>query len=308
MQFHVPQAISALKAGKHVLSEVTAGVTIDELWWLVEAVEKSGKVYMFAENCCFIPENCVINEMVKAGLFGKIYFGEGEYLHEIKDMVKYSNGKTSWRKYWQLGKRGAFYPTHSVGPISQWFGNDRIKSIICTSSGQNMAKEFGLRQDDTTITLCQTESGSLMKIRVDCMSPRPNNNTYYSLQGTKGCYEAPRGLGDDHKIWLESMVGSSSNPKWHPLSEFYDEFLPEQMKNATNEQKASGHSGSDYFIIESFLDAVIRGKKTCIDVYDACEWTAIGLLSELSVTNNGRMMEMPKFRRDMPLSRQIIKL
>ena len=31
MQCHVPQAIAALEAGKHVLSEVTAGVTMDEL-------------------------------------------------------------------------------------------------------------------------------------------------------------------------------------------------------------------------------------------------------------------------------------
>ena len=44
MQCHVPQAIAALaEAGKHVLSEVTAGVTMDELWWLKESVEKSGK-------------------------------------------------------------------------------------------------------------------------------------------------------------------------------------------------------------------------------------------------------------------------
>ena len=50
MQCHVPQAIAALEAGKHVLSEVTAGVTMDELWWLKESVEKSGKTYMYAEN------------------------------------------------------------------------------------------------------------------------------------------------------------------------------------------------------------------------------------------------------------------
>ena len=40
MQCHVPQALLALEAGKHVLSEVTAGVTMDELWWLIEWVEK----------------------------------------------------------------------------------------------------------------------------------------------------------------------------------------------------------------------------------------------------------------------------
>lgn len=308
MQLHVPQAIAALEAGKHVLSEVTAGVTMDELGWLIEAVEKSGKVYMFAENCCFIRENLVIHEMVKAGLFGKPYFAEGEYLHEIKGLIRYKDGKTSWRKYWQLGKRGAFYPTHSIGPTMQWFGEDRIQSIICASSGQNIAKEFGLRQDDTTITLCQTQSGALIKIRIDCMSPRPHNNLYYSLQGTKGCYEAPRGLGDAHKIWLDSMDGDANNPQWQPLSGFYDEFLLQRYKSATAEQKQAGHGGSDFYIVGHFLDAVLRGVKPAIDVYSACEWTAVGLLSELSVTSNGLQMKMPNFRQNMPISEQILTL
>ncbi len=308
MQLHVPQAIAALEAGKHVLSEVTAGVTMDELWWLIEAVEKSGKVYMFAENYCYIPQNPLIGAMAKAGLFGKLYYGEGEYLHVINDKLLYPGGKSSWRKYWQLGKRGAFYPTHSIGPVAQWFEGDRVQSIITVSSGQNRALELGLRQDDTTLTMCQMESGGLIKIRIDCMSPRPHNLTYYSLQGTKGCYEAPRGLGDDHKIWLESMGGDLDKPQWHPLSEFYDEFMPERYKNATEEQKSAGHWGGDFFLVDDFLDSVLLGTKPAIDVYQACEWTAVGLLSELSVTNNGRSIEVPNFRKNLPLSEQIIKL
>ncbi len=308
MQLHVPQAIAALQAGKHVLSEVTAGVTMDELWWLVEAVEKSGKVYMLAENCCFIPENIVVGEIAKAGLFGKPYYGEGEYLHDIRTLTKYPNGNDSWRKHWQLGKRGAFYPTHSVGPVMQWFGGGRIESVLCVSSGQNMAGEAGLRQDDTTITLCRTDSGALIKLRIDCMSPRPRNNTYYSLQGTKGCYEAPRGLGDGHKIWLDDVGGGTGSPQWRPLSEYYDRFLPERFKRATGEQKNAGHGGSDFFIVEYFLDALLRDVKPAVDVYQACEWTAVGLLSELSVTNNGRWMDMPRFRPNMPLAEQAVKL
>ena len=41
MQLHVTQSIAALHAGKHVMCEVTAAVSMDELWWLIEAVEKS---------------------------------------------------------------------------------------------------------------------------------------------------------------------------------------------------------------------------------------------------------------------------
>lgn len=305
MQLHVLQAISALEAGKHVLSEVTAGVTMDELWWLIEWVEKYQRVYMMAENYCYIPENQLIANMVEKGLFGEVYFGEGEYLHDIKSLAVYGNGKTSWRKFWQLGKRGAFYPTHSLGPVMKWFKGERIKTVTCMGTGWHTAPEF--RQEDTTLTLCQTESGKLIKIRIDCISPRPHNMSYYSLQGTKGCYEAPRGLGDDHKIWLVGMDRDTDHAKWRPLKEFY-EYLPDRYKNATEEQKAAGHWGGDYFIVQDFVDAIIKGIKPAIDVYEACEWTAVGLLSELSVMNGGKTMEMPNFRKNLTNEEKVIKI
>ena len=116
MNCHVPQAIQALQAGKHVMCEVTAAVTMDELWWLIEEVEKSGKIYMYAENYCYTPEVQLVRSMVKAGMFGEIYYGEGEYTHQCSDLC-FHEGKPTWRHYWQMGTRGAFYPTHTLGPV-----------------------------------------------------------------------------------------------------------------------------------------------------------------------------------------------
>ena len=319
MQCHVPQAIAALDAGKHVFSEVTAGVTLDELWWLIESVERSGKVYMFAENYCYSPENQLIRTMVRQGLFGEIYYGEGEYLHEIGGLLHQASAKPelhasapekaqsafTWRKYWQLGKHGTFYPTHSVGPLMQWFEGDRIASIATFSSGKHVAPE--LRQEDTTVTLCQLESGKLLRIRVDCLSKRPHNMAYYQLQGTKGVVEAPRGLGDQYKLWLTDFDKDTESARWRPLSDF-NHLLPERYRSATEAQKGAGHGGGDFFIVQDFVDAVLGKKAPDIDVYQACEWTAVALLSELSVTNCGRVMEMPRFRKNMPLSEQFLKL
>jgi predicted dehydrogenase len=310
MQLHFQQAAAALEAGKHVMSEVTAAVTMDELWWLIECVEKYKKVYMMAENYCYIPQNQLIGNMVEKGMFGEIYFGEGEYIHELKNLAKYNygmqkSGKTSWRSFWQLGKRGAFYPTHSLGPVMKWFKGDHIESVSCFGSGWHTSSEF--RQDDTTLTICRLKSGKLIKIRLDCISERPHNLTYYSLQGTKGCYEAPRGLGDNHKIWFKEKSEDTDHAKWQPLSDFYD-FLPERYKNATEEQKAAGHWGGDFFIVQDFIDAITNGTKPEIDIYEACEWTAVGLLSELSVMNRGREIEMPDFTKNVSRFKQIIKL
>jgi len=305
MQCHVQQAIAALEAGKHVFSEVTAGVTMDELWWLIESVEKHNKIYMFAENYCYMPQNQQIRNMVSQGLFGDVYYAEGEYLHELSSVVIFENGKTSWREYWQLGKRGAFYPTHSIGPLMQWFANERILSISSFGTGSHVNARF--RQDDTSVTMCQLTNNKLAKIRIDCMSPRPHNMTYYQLQGTKGAYEAPRGFGDDHKIWLTSMDKNTDEAKWRGLNDF-DQYIPKRYKNATAEQANAGHGGGDFFIVEDFINAIRTGIQPDIDVYKACEWTAVGLLSELSITNNGRVMDMPNFRKNMPRCEQYIKI
>lgn len=294
MQCHVPQAIAALAAGKHVMSEVTAGVTMDELFWLTEAVEKSGKIYMFAENYCYTPENQLIKELARKGYFGDIYYAGGEYLHQLeRENLFTKSGKPTWRHQWQLGKRGSFYPTHSLGPVMQCIPDERIAEITTFSPGaRHNVPDF--RQDDGSVTMCVTESGKIIEIKVDCISPRPHKMDYYTLQGTKGIYEAKRGFGDDDKIAIDAEKNPKGHHDWVSIWE-YSEHLPERYKNATEEEKAAGHNGGDFFIIKDFIDAIKTGIQPELNVYKACEWTAVGLLSELSVTNNSKTMKMPVF-------------
>ena len=294
MQCHVPQAIAALNAGKHVMSEVTAGVTMDELYWLTETVENSGKIYMFAENYCYTPESQLIIELARKGYFGEIYSAGGEYLHELEDIhLANAQGIPTWRKYWQMGKRGAFYPTHSLGPIMQCMPEERIAEITTFSPGRRHNRPH-LRQDDGTTTMCVTESGKLIEIKVDCISPRPHKMDYYTIQGTKGIYESCRGFGDAPKIAIDADKNPKGYHDWVSIWE-YSEHLPERYKNATEEEKAAGHNGGDFFIIKDFVDAIKYNKQPELNVYKACEWTAVGLLSELSIVNGSKTMQMPVF-------------
>ena len=54
MPYHAPQAIQALERNIHVLSEVTAAVSLDECQALVKAAKASKAVYMMAENCTYM--------------------------------------------------------------------------------------------------------------------------------------------------------------------------------------------------------------------------------------------------------------
>lgn len=303
MQCHVPQAIAALEAGKHVMSEVTAGVTMDELFWLCECVEKYQKVYMYAENYIFTPQVQLVKEMVQAGLFGEPYYAEGSYIHNCGGLAVRPDGSRTWRAYWQMGRRGNFYPTHSLGPVMQWFPGEHIAEISTYSPG--VWNELGLKQDSGTTTMCRTNRGKLIQLRTDCLSPRPHSMDKYLLQGTKGIFESAvygrgRLAGDIDRVSLVTNKTETGAMDWEDLMN-YKEFLPDRYKNATPDQIGAGHGGGDFFIVEEFIGAVRKNEQPALDVYTACEWTAVGLLSALSVTNGSRTLAVPRFRPAMPL-------
>lgn len=290
MPLHVPQAVMALRKGKHVLTEVPAATDLEQCWQLVQAVKESGCKYMMAENYTYMKPNVLIREMAHKGVFGETYFGEGEYIHELKGL----NEITKWRRKWQTGRNGCTYPTHSLGPVMQWF-KDRVAIVCCLGSGHHYKDPRGdfYENEDSTFMMCKMVRGGQINVRLDMLSDRPHNLTYYSLQGTKGCYEAPRGFGDDHKIWLKDY---HKEIKWHSLWDFEAEFMPEMWRNPPEEALRAGHGGGDYFEIRDFVDCIVKDTKPPVDVYDALDMTVPGLVSELSINNGGIPVPVPDFR------------
>lgn len=297
MQLHAAQSIEALALGKHVLSEVTACVTLDECWELLRATERSSGVYAMAENYCYRKESVLIRELVRKGLFGEVYFGEGEYLHEVRNLHHSPvDGSPTWRYYYQVGRRGSTYGTHSLGPVMQWFQaadpSERIASVSCVGTGIHTDPEHP--HDDTSLMLCQLASGKLIKVRLDMMSNRPHLPTYYSLQGTQGVYEAARLPGQTSMLWLgESRAGDRR--EWKPVSDYF-EHLPDEWRNPDEAALKAGHGGGDYFVVRDFVRACRGEAPPAVGIHTALEWTAADLCSTLSITNGGTPIRMPQFR------------
>ena len=289
---HAPMCIRAMEEGKHVLSEVPAAVDLDQCAALVRAVRSTGKTYMMAENYCYRKPNVLVRELARRGFFGQMYFGEGEYIHDVKEL----NEATPWRRRWQTGINGNTYPTHSLGPLLQWTG-ERVVAVSCSGSGHHYADAHGrpYENEDTTTTLCRLSGGGLIVLRLDMLSERPHNLTYYSLQGTKGCYEAPRGLGDQPKIWLMDFH-DRREAHWHSLWEFEKEYMPEMWRNPPEEAKRAGHGGGDFFEVLDFLNAIKSGAPPPIDVYAALDFTVPGLISQQSIVQGGQWLAAPDFR------------
>ena len=292
MPLHAEQTVAALERGVHVLSEVPAAVSIDECRAIVAAEKAGSAKYMMAENYCYIRTNVLVRCIAQAGLFGEMYFGEGAYIHELKEL----NEVTKWRRKWQTGINGNTYPTHSIGPVLQWMG-ERVVSLSAFGSGHHYRDPRGdeYEQEDSVHMACRMEQGGLVEIRLDMLSNRPHNMTWYAVQGTEGCYESPRGAGDSHKVWLKSRHDDPH--AWHDLSELEEEFLPEKWLHPPEEALKSGHWGGDYYVVAEFLDAIFDDADPPIGIHQAMDMTLPGLVSQQSIEEACGWLDVPDSRK-----------
>lgn len=290
--FHAEQAAAALADGIHVLSEVTACATFEQAHALVQAARASNAVYMLAENYRYLDEVELIARIAAAGRFGEIYFGEGEYIHDCRGLWYNEQGQLTWR-----GRGGlSVYCTHSLGPLLYITG-DRVASVSA------LAVPGGKFDDNTsvpTMHLMQmtTERGSILRVRVDHVSPRPHQMAYYALQGTHGCYEAWRGMGDASKVWLADEHEPSlfhAPAQWHPLSEQAPRYIPDRLA-APPEARAGGHGTSEFWLLRDFLAAVRGERPAPIDVDRGLDYTLPGICAIESAALGGMPVTVPDSR------------
>jgi hypothetical protein len=267
-------------------------------------VQSSGKTYMMAENYCYLRENVLIGAMAREGLFGALYFGEGEYLHEVRRLFHAPDGTPTWRHFWGVGVNGCTYGTHSLGPVMQWFTSldpsERIESVVCLGTGRHTEPEHP--HEDTSLMLCKLRSGKLVKIRMDVLSNRPHLPMYYALQGTQGVYEAAR-FGGEGRVWVGENR-PDDHRHWQSLAE-YEHLLPDLWRNPQEEARRAGHGGGDFYLPRDFVKSIRTQAPPPVDIYSALEWTAAGLCSEISINNGGVPIQLPDFRKPSERPRRL---
>ena len=303
--WHVDMAVAAMKNGKHAATEVPAATTIENCWRLVDTSEETRRHCMMLENCCYGATETTVLRMVHAGLFGDLLYGEGAYLHDLRDELFSNKGEGLWRRDFHTRLNGNLYPTHGLGPVANYISinrGDRFDYIVSMSTPQRGLDEYRKAHlsdtdprwaeryitGDLNTSLIKTAKGLNITVKHDTSNPRPYDRINM-IGGTKGVFAdyPPR-------IYFDGQEGGE---EWGSLDKWKQYQHPLWAKEGEIAKKLGGHGGMDFIMLYRLLECMHEGLCPDMDVYDAAAWSAPGPLSEASVANGSAPQKFPDFTR-----------
>jgi predicted dehydrogenase len=284
--FHAEQAVMAMGAGHHVLSEVTAADTIEGCEAIVDASERTGRTYMLAENYIWFDYVQKWRQWIDRGDLGRIYYAEGEYLHGIRELlVDPSTGERKWR----YERPPITYCTHCTGPLL-YLMDDRLVRGTGIGDSHWSEPDGGVGHVDMQVAVFETAKGAVVKFLGSQVVAREPYLVHYCLYGTNGVVENGRtghqkttGLlyRRDDPSCVESLATIDCDPS-----------DPE----APAEARTGGHGTSEYFLLREFLGAIETGRPAPIDAQRAFELTVPGLVALESIKRGGVWLDVPQVR------------
>ncbi len=323
---HVPIALYAMRAGKHVATEVPAAFTVDECWELVETSEKLKRHCMQLENCCYGETEMLALNLCRLGMLGELVHGEGAYIHDLRsynygDWLEKSpgwdeaEGVNAYWDFWRLrhnvAHKGNQYPTHGLGPIC-WYMDinrgDRFDYLVSLESDQFNFEAYAkakyqadswkaqqkVEMGDMNTMLIKTKKGRSIMIQHDVSSPRPYSRIN-TVTGTKGIladypyrvgWEDTPGAGV-HQFFTDKKAAEVRREFMHPLWKQSGEMA----------KKMGGHGGMDFLMVLRLAYCLQNGLPLDQNVYDLASWCCLCELSEKSVRNRSASMDIPDFTR-----------
>lgn len=285
---HAPLAIKAMRAGKHVISEVLPVQNMKEAVELVETVEQTGKVYAYAENCCFMPALRKMKWIYKMGWVGEFEYGEGEYVHNCEpDWYRLVEGRED---HWRNRMDAFYYCTHATGPIVHVTGLRPVSVIGVEGPGNARMSRMGAQGAPFGVEMITLENGAVIKCLQGLGLAR--NSLWYSAYFTRGRMETARndsGAGETGKLYMTNDKTEAENDFWVQT--------PETEDGLSKLADGFGHGGSEYYIMHNAISAMFGNEKTdYINVYEAMDMFLPGLFAYRSALVGSRPCRIPDLR------------
>ena len=288
---HAPFAIKCMENGKNVLSEVLPVQTLKEAVELAECVEKTGRIYAYAENYCYMPAPRRMREMYNEKLLGEFEYGEGEYMHNCEPgWHRYTRGLP---EHWRNTMYSTYYCTHSVGPIIHITGLRPVSVTGFETPINARMRRMGAKAGHTGMEIITLENGALVRSihGVGCSKC----SIWYSIYGTNGTAESSRELAGLEGVKHLYAEYDDSEVAYDGMEHHKLDIDPEDTLTA--ESGNSGHGGSDFYTTYYFAESLLGEKNAeIIDIYEALDMFLPGLFAYRSILAGNIPMAIPDFR------------
>jgi predicted dehydrogenase len=284
---HAPLAIQALESGRHVMSETAANATLAEGVALCRAVERSGRVYMLAENYPYTVFNQEMRRVYRTGEIGRVTYAEGEYNHPMapRDRLAISRGMDHWRAWIP----STYYCTHALAPLVYITESLPVQVNALSIACREVDEETVRVADPGSVILCRMDNGAVFRLFGLLL---PGHSNWYRVHGSRGAMELVRGPG---------YFGPGPIRVWHeewdlgPGEERERVYTPDWPEHAELARQA-GHGGGDFWTSFHFANAIRAGEAPFLDVYRAVAMSSVGILAWKSALEEGRPFAVPDFR------------
>jgi predicted dehydrogenase len=187
---HMPIALGAAKAGKHILCEKPIARNADEAEQMYDAVQKAGVIHMMIFNYRFVPAIALAKQLIDRGKIGQVRHFNAVY---YQDWLTDPEFPITWRHDVKASGSGAHgdMNAHIVDLARYLVGEFQSVSGIQKTfieerplpSGNGKGK---VTTDDATSFLAIFENGALGSFQATRLAPGRKNFLRLEIFGSKG--------------------------------------------------------------------------------------------------------------------------
>ena len=294
---HAWMVIEAMNAGKHVISAVPTGLTVEELEQILESVKRTGMKYMMAETSRFLPEIITCVEWAKAGKFGTIFYTESEYHHEGLIALMYDDrGFPTWRH----GFPSLLYPTHNTGLTIPVTGERMVEvQAVGWGDGHEVLQTNRYHNPFWNGTaFFKTSGGHCSRMSV-YWHGAVGEAVRAVFNGDRMSYIMARPEGSPNTVATISKDGKTViDSDGYPQGEVHVEALdqPKHLEKLPESLRVkSGHGGSHTFITHEFISAIVEDRHPEVNIWEAIAYTLPGIIAHQSALKGGEVMKIKDY-------------
>jgi len=260
---HAEPFICSLEAGKHTFVEKPMADNISDLRKMMLAAEKNPHLKtMVGQILRFNPLFIEIKRIIEKGTLGKIFYLEGDYIHNLKSQADKEKYNREIKMNWYLERElpmvgGGCHPLD----LLRWFVQDELGEVQAYGNRLTFSE---MKNDSSVVAIFKFRGGCLGKVTAlyEPIAPYAYANNI-GVYGTKGTI-----LRDT--ICLEEKEGFTKIKVNYSPSHPYE---PE---------------------VNHFIDCILKDKKTLVEARDGAR-SAAAVITVSKALKEKRPIPIPEF-------------